>query len=121
MNYAKAIIAIVVAAAGALVTALGTSPQQSLGALDTKTWLVAIIAILGSGGFTWLAENIQGVAGGIIKSVVAFLTAGVGSLVVALNDGVISQAEWITAFSAAAVALAAVYQIANRSTPAAVA
>lgn len=117
MTVAKAILAIVVSAAGALVTALGTSPQQSLSALDAKTWLVALIAILGSGGVTWLAENIQGLAGGIIKAVVAFLTAGIGSLVVALNDGVISQAEWITAFSASAVALAAVYQITNHPSP----
>lgn len=111
MSPLKAILAIVVSAAGALVTALGTSPQQSLGALDAKTWLVAIIAILGSGGVTYFAEN--GGAHTYIKAVVAFLTAGIGSLVVALNDGVITQAEWITAFSASAVALAAVYQISN--------
>lgn len=114
MTIAKAVMAIVVSAAGALVTALGTSPEQTLSGLSAKTWLVAIIAILGSGGFTWLAQNIPGVAGGIIKAVVAFLTAGLASLVVALNDGVITQAEWITAFSAAAVALAAVYQITNK-------
>ncbi len=114
MTYAKAILAIVVSAGGALVTALATSPQQSLHHLDTKTWLVAAIAVLGSGGVTWLVEN--GAAHTYIKAVVAFLTAGTGSLIVALNDGVINQSEWITAFTASTVALAAVYQITNKPT-----
>ena len=112
MKYAKAIVAILVAVAGALVTALGTSPQQTLSGLDTKTWLVAALAVLGSGGVVWFAANTA--AAPVIKTVLAGLTAGIGSLVVALDDNHINQAEWLTAFSAAALATGLVYQVANK-------
>jgi hypothetical protein len=62
----------------------------------------------------WFAQNVPGVAGGAIKTVVAFLSAGVASLVVALDDSVVTQAEWLTAFSAAAVATGLVYQASNK-------
>lgn len=111
--YAKAVIATLVAVAGALVTALGTSPQQNLGHLDATTWLTAIGAVLASGAITWWTENVPGIAGGIIKAVVASGGAFVTSLITAYADNVVSQAEWIGAISAALVALAAVYQITN--------
>lgn len=113
-KYAKAIIATLVAIAAALVTALGTSPQQNLSHLSTVTWLVAIGTILSSGAITWWVQNVQGVAGGIIKAVVASAGAFITTLVTAYNNGgPITQAEWITAISAALVALASVYQIRN--------
>lgn len=111
MAYLKAFLAIVVSAAGALVTALGTSPQQNLSHLDTKTWLVAVAAVLGSGGLVWFTQN--GPWHTYIKTVIAFLTAGIASLVVALSDNVISQAEWLTAFGAAVVATGLVFQASN--------
>lgn len=107
-TYTKALLAVVVSAAGALVTALGTSPQQSLGSLDTTHWLVAIGSVLGSGGVVWWVQN--GPWHTYIKTVVAFLSAGIASLVVALNDNIITQAEWLTAFAAAVVATGLVYQ-----------
>ena len=113
--FTKALLAVLVSVVGALVTALGTSPQQSLGSLDTKTWLIAGAAVLGSGGVVWLVQNIPGVFGGIAKAAVAFLSAGVASLVVALNDNVITQAEYLTAFGAAVVATGFVYQFANKT------
>ena len=113
--YAKALLAVIVSLVGALVTALGTSPQQSLGSLDTKTWLITVASVLGSGGLVWLVQNIHGVAGGIAKAAISFLSAGVASLVVALNDNVISQAEYLTAFGAAVVATGLVYQVANKT------
>jgi hypothetical protein len=107
----KAIAAIVVSAAAALTTALsGFGSDAGLGDLDLKTWLIAIVAILGSGGLTWWVENVHGTAAGIIKTITAFLTAGIASLVVALDDSVITQAEWLVAFSAAALATGLVYQ-----------
>lgn len=113
-KYSKAVIATLVAVAAALVTALGTSPQQNLGHLTTATWLVAIGTILGSGALTWWAQNVPGIAGGIIKAVLASGGAFVAALITASNNGgPISQAEWITAISAALVALAATYQVAN--------
>lgn len=110
MNYLKALVAIVVSAAGALVVALGPG-SNSLGALSTQTWLIAIGSVLGSGGVVWFVEN--GPAHTYIKTVVAFLTAGVASLVTALNDGVITQSEWLVAFVAAVTATGLVYQAKN--------
>lgn len=103
-------MATVVAAAGALVVALGTGATD-LRDLDTRTWLIAVLAVLASGGVVWFTEN--GPAAPIIKSIMSLLTAGVGSLVLALDDNVISQAEWLTAFSAAAIATGLVYQVSN--------
>ena len=111
MAYLKAILAVVVAAAGALVTALGTSPQQNLSHLDTKTWLIAIGSILASGGVVWYTQN--GPWHQYIKTVMAFLSAGIASLVVALSDNIISQAEWLTAFGAAVLATGLVFQASN--------
>lgn len=119
MNSLKAFAAIVVSAAGALVVGLASfGSDASLGDLDAKTWLIGAGAVLGSGGVVWFVENIHGVAGGVIKAAVAFLSAGIASLVVALDDKVITQAEWLTAFSAAVVATGFVYQLSNNtSTP----
>jgi hypothetical protein len=111
MTALKAAVTLVVSAVGALVTALGTSPQQSLGSLDTTHWLLAIGAVLSSSGMVWWVEN--GPWHQYIKTVVAFLSAGVASLVVALNDNVITQAEWLTAFGAAVVATGFVFQVRN--------
>lgn len=107
----KAVVAIVVSAAGALVTVLGTD-NGSLSHLTLTQWLVAAGAVLGSGGVVYFCQN--GPEAPVIKAVVGFLSAGVASLVVALHDGHISQAEYLTAFIAAVVATGAVYQVTNR-------
>ena len=107
--YGKALLAVVVAAVGALVTALGPG-NMNLGDLSTQSWLVAIGAVLASGGLVWLVQNIPGTLGGVAKAALAFLTTGVASLVVALNDGVITQSQYLTAFGAAVVATGLVYQ-----------
>ncbi len=112
-KYAKAVVATLVAVAGALVTALGTSPQQNLSHLDTRTWLMAVAAILASGALTWWAQNVPGVAGGIIKAVIASGGAFVTALITAYADNVVTQAELIGAIGAGLVALAAVYQVKN--------
>lgn len=110
MTVAKAVIAIIVSLAGALVTALGPD-NNNLGNLDATHWLVAIGAVLGSGGIVWFCQN--GPWHEYIKTVVAFLSAGIASLVVALNDNVITQAEWLVAFSAAVTATGLVFQVSN--------
>lgn len=119
-KYAKAIIATIVAALGFLVAALGTSPQQNFSHLTTATWLIAIASFLGSGAVTWWVQNVQGVAGGIIKAVVSTGGAFITTLVTALNGqsgfGAITQAQWLTAITAALVALAATYQVKNAGT-----
>lgn len=113
--YAKALIATLVAVASALVTALGTSPQQNLGHLHTGDWLLVIGSILSSGAITWWCQNVPGVAGSIIKAVVGSAGAFVTALITAYADNVVTQAELIGAISAALVALAAVYQTTNRA------
>ena len=114
MKYAKALLAVIVSAVGAVIVALGTTSTGNFGDIDGKHWLLAALAVLGSGGLVWLVSNISGTAGGVAKAIIAFLTAGIGSLVVALDDNVISQAEWLTALSAAVVATGLVYQTANK-------
>lgn len=111
MTYLKAFLAVVVSAAGALVVALGTG-NTDVSNLDAKSWLIAALAVLGSGGVVWLTEN--GPWHTYIKTVMAFLSAGIAALVVALDDNVINQAEWLTAFSAAVVATGLVYQATNK-------
>lgn len=119
MNSLKALAAIVVSAAAALVTGLaGFGSDAGIGDLDAKTWLIAAGSVLGSGGLVWFVQNVHGVAGGVIKAVLAFLTAGVASLVVALDDKVITQSEWLVAFIAAATATGFVYQLTSKDTPA---
>lgn len=110
--YLKAILAVIVSAAGAIVVALGTG-NTDIGDISTQSWLVAALTVLGSGGLVWLAQNGPGAP--VIKTVIAFLSAGIGSAVLALEDNQISQAEWLTAFSAAVVATGLVYQATNKS------
>lgn len=114
MTILKALVAIVVSAAGALVVALGPG-AGGIDALDWTHWLLAIGTVLGSGGVVWFTQNISGIAGGVIKAIVAFLSAGIASLVVALQDNVITQAEWLVAFVAAVTATGFVYQVSNRA------
>ena len=108
----KALAAIVISTVGAIIVALsGFGSDASIADLDWETWLIAILTILGSGGIVWYVENVKGVAGTVIKAVVGFLTAGIASLVVAIDDGLITQAEWLVALSAAALATGFVYQL----------
>lgn len=114
MLYLKALAAVVVSALGALVVALGTGATD-FGDISTQQWLIAAGAVLGSGGLVWLTEN--GPYAPAIKAVMAFLSAGVASLVLALEDDVLTRAEQLTALSAAIVATGFVYQLSNGDTP----
>lgn len=111
MPYVKALVAVLVSALGALTVALGTGVTD-FDDIDTRSWLVAALAVLGSGGLVWLTEN--GPAAPAIKAVMAFLSAGISSLVVALDDDVLTRGEQLTAFSAAIVATGFVYQLTNK-------
>lgn len=111
MLYLKAAAAVVISAVGALVVALGTG-NTDFGDISTKSWLIALATVLGSGAVVWWAEN--GPAAPYIKGTLAFLSAGVGSLVIALEDDVLTRAEQLTAFGVAVAALAAVYQLTNK-------
>jgi len=108
--YPKAILAVVVSALGALVVALGTGATD-FGDISTQSWLIAAGVVLGSGGMVWLSEN--GPAAPTIKAIMAFLSAGIGSLVIALDDNTVSRAEQLTALATAIVATGFVYQFAG--------
>jgi len=108
MGVLKALTAIAVSGIGALVLALGTVSSGNIGDLSGQSWLVAVLAVLGSGGMVWLVENTT--AAPVAKAVLAILTAGIASLVVALDDGIVSQTEFLTAASVAIIASGFVYQ-----------
>lgn len=110
-KYIKAILAVVVSAVGAVVVALGTG-NTDFSDIDVQSWLVAALAVLGSGGVVWWTENGPGAPA--IKAVMGFLSAGIGSLVIALDDDVLTRAEELTAFSAAVLATGFVYQATNK-------
>jgi hypothetical protein len=90
--------------------ALGTGVTD-FADISTQQWLIAAGAVLSSDGLVWLTEN--GPAAPAIKAVMGFLSAGVASLVIALEDDVLSRAEQLTALSAAIVATGFVYQLSN--------
>ena len=114
MQHIKAILTLAVAIAAALVTALGTG-NTDFGDIDTKSWLVAALAVLGSGGLVAFVQNTR--AAPVIKTIIAGLTAGIGSLILALDDSHITQAEWLTAFTFAALATGLVYQTPDPAAP----
>jgi len=110
-QYAKAAVALVATIIVAIATAIGNG---EIGDLSGGDWAGIILTILGGTALVWFVENIQGVAGGIIKSVIAALTAAVTALETGyLSDGAISQGELLTAIGAFAATLAVTYQIPN--------
>jgi hypothetical protein len=111
-QYAKALVNTAIAAGAALVAALGTGATD-FGDISAKSWLIAAIAVLGSGGMVWFTSN--GPAAPAIKAVVGLLTAGFGSAVISLDDDVFTRAEQLTALAAAAAAYGIVYQTSNKA------
>ena len=107
----KAVVNVLFAAIGALIVALGTGATD-FSDISLRSWLIAAGAVLGSGGLVWYAEN--GPAAPAVKAVLAFLSAGIASLVVALDDDKITRAEQLTALSAAIAATGFVYQLKNK-------
>lgn len=120
-DYAKTLVALVVAAAGALVTAIGPG-DMSLSDLSTKSWIEAVLAVLGSAAAVHLVDNFVGVAGSVAKAVSAAATAGLGALLLAMaNESAagsnITQSEWLGVFITAALATGFVYQTTETDSP----
>ena len=105
----KGFIALVVAVLAALTTAL--TGKTDFADIDTRTWLIALGAVLASGALVAFVQNVTGLAGGIIKAVIGAFGAAVASLATALDDQVLTQVEMVTAISAFVVGLSLVYQI----------
>jgi peptidoglycan/LPS O-acetylase OafA/YrhL len=108
-GYVKGFIALAVAVLAALTSAL--TGKTDFSDIDTRTWLIALGAVLASGALTAFVTNVAGVAGGIIKAVIGALGAAVAALVTSLDDQVLTQVELLTALSAFVVGLSLVYQI----------
>lgn len=109
-GWIKAGIALVVAIIAALITALGPG-ETKFSDIDTQTWLVVLGTVLASGALTAFVENVEGLAGGIIKAVIAAFGAALAVLITAYDDNVITTGELLTALSAFVVGLSLVYQI----------
>jgi hypothetical protein len=108
-GWIKAGVALVAAIAAALVTA--ATGKTDFSDIDTATWLTALGVVLASGALTAFVQNVEGVAGGIIKAVIGAFGAAIAVLVTAYDDNLLSAEEKITAVSAFVAALALVYQI----------
>lgn len=109
--YTKAIVTAIAAVLAALSAQIG---QGDLDGIDGEGWVRVGVVLLGGTAFTWFAENVPGVAGGIIKAALGAGTALLTALSAAYeNDGVVTQGEWLTALSLALAALATVYQLRN--------
>jgi hypothetical protein len=109
--YTKAIVTLVASVLAALAAQIGAG---DLDGIDGQGWVRIGVVILGGSAATWFAENVQGIAGGIIKAVIGSGTAFLSSLTTAFeNDGLVSQGELLTALSLGLAALTAVYQLRN--------
>lgn len=113
-DYGKAIVGVVVSFIGALIAAT-TVGDLNLGDLDTKDWVYAAGAALGSGAMIWLVSNIPGVLGGVAKAVWAAATAGIASYILAASETsaggeAITQSEWLGILMVSIVATGFVYQ-----------
>jgi hypothetical protein len=110
-QYVKAIVALLAAVAAAIATGVGNG---ALDQLDFGQWVGVALTILTGTAATWFAENVEGVAGGIIKAILGAATSLLTAVQVGWqNDGMISQGEWFAAAAAALLALTAVYQLRN--------
>lgn len=113
-GWIKAAIALVMAILAALATAV--TGKEDFADVDTRTWLIALGAVIASGALVAFVENVWGLAGGIIKAVIGAFGAAITSLVVGLDDQVLTQVEMLTALSAFVAGLSLVYQVPEPST-----
>ena len=101
---AKALLAIVLAATGAIVTAL--EGDQTISVLE---WVQIGLFVVGSGGVTWWVTKMQAA-----KAIVAGLAAALTVLYTAVqDDSIVTNNEWALVALAGLAALAAVYGIPN--------
>lgn len=108
MTIAKAIAAALVALGASLVTALDDDH------ISSQEWLTALLAVLGSAGVVWYVSN--GPGSQYAKAVVGAISAGATTLIVALEDNVVTHQEWVKAFVATVVGLGLVAAVPNRAT-----
>jgi hypothetical protein len=105
MTVAKAIAAALVALGSSLVIALDD------GHISTAEGITGALAVLGSAGVVWYAMN--GAGARYVKAVVGAMAAALTVLLVALDDNVITQQEWVSAIVAAIIGLGIVAAVPN--------
>lgn len=111
MGMMKAWLSIAVAIVAALTQVV--VGDEGLGTLDFSDWLVLALAVLGSGGATWLVSKVSGG-----KAVAAALSATLTSLTAAVAvDQTITTNEWLTAVGFGLAALVAIYGVPNSEEP----
>lgn len=110
MTIAKAIVAAIVALIGALVVGL-----EGDDTLTTVDWLVALVAVVGSGGVVWYSDNTA--AAPYVKAVAGFVTGGATALIAALGDEIVTTQEALIALGAAIAAAGFVAVVPNRGEP----
>jgi len=106
---AKAVVGTLVVVGGGVAAALGDNTITLVEGLS-----IAVTA-LGSGWVVWYCANTR--YGKYAKAVVGGVTAGLSSLIVALDDQVVSYQEMTTAAVAAIVALGIVGAVPNDNEP----
>lgn len=118
-DHAKAFATLVLAIIAAGVAAIGNG---DIGDLDGNAWVKLAIVVLGGTALTGFVDNVAGVYGGAIKSIIGAAVAGLAAYTAAFeNDtpvtGVVTQAEWLTVAGAVVAALAVVYQVSEPNKP----
>jgi hypothetical protein len=118
-DHAKALTTLVLAIIAAAVAAIGNG---DIGDLDGNAWVKLAIVILGGSALTAFVDNVAGVYGGAIKSMIGAAVAGLAAYTAAFeNDtpvtGIVTQAEWLTIIGAVVGALGIVYQVSENDEP----
>lgn len=90
-TYTKCIIAAVMAGVTAAITALNDN-----GNITLLEWVVVASAVVVTGGAVFAVPNVPASVRRYGKAIVAAVLAGLGSVAVALTDGGVSNAEWLT-------------------------
>lgn len=108
-QYWKPIIALIGAVGFALATGIGNG---ELGDIDGAGWVYIIALVVGGPAATWFAENILGVAGGIIKAFLAASGVALAALTTGYEtDNALSQGEILLAAAGFLTTLAVAYQV----------
>jgi hypothetical protein len=107
--YWKPVIALIGSVAFALATGIGAG---ELGDIDGAGWVYIIALVVGGPAATWFAENILGVAGGIIKAFLAASGVALAALTTGYEtDNALSQAEILLAVAGFLTTLTVAYQV----------
>lgn len=114
-QYWKPIIALIASVGFAIATGVGNG---EIGDIDSQGWVYIIALVIGGPAATWFAENILGVAGGIIKAFLAASGVALAALTTGYEtDGTLSQGEILLALAGFLSTLAVAYQVPGPTPP----